>query len=105
MSIFIDVEDEKFFQIESCIDSGVENEGSCYSDQMSNDFFNDDGVDEGICFEINSGIEKILKFGFEKNFLIYEFFFVMVYFGSVVGGYYYVCIKLFSDEQWYSFND
>uniref|UniRef100_A0A5F9DI16 Ubiquitin carboxyl-terminal hydrolase 47 n=1 Tax=Oryctolagus cuniculus TaxID=9986 RepID=A0A5F9DI16_RABIT len=66
MSTFIDVEDEKSPQTESCTDSGAENEGSCHSDQMSNDFSNDDGVDEGICLENNSGNEKISKPGLEK---------------------------------------
>ncbi|KAM5247639.1 ubiquitin carboxyl-terminal hydrolase 47 isoform 6-T6 [Ctenodactylus gundi] len=66
MSTFIDVEDEKSPQTESCTDSGAENEGSCHSDQMSNDFSNDDGVDEGICLENNSGTEKISKSGLEK---------------------------------------
>ncbi|TKC42745.1 hypothetical protein EI555_005478, partial [Monodon monoceros] len=101
MSTFIDVEDET----ESCTDSGAENEGSCHSDQMSNDFSNDDGVDEGICLESNSGTEKIPKPGLEKNSLIYELFSVMVHSGSAAGGHYYACIKSFSDEQWYSFND
>ncbi|RXN00992.1 Ubiquitin carboxyl-terminal hydrolase 47 [Acipenser ruthenus] len=54
MSPFIDVEDEKSPQTESCTDSGAENEGSCHSDQMSNDFSTDDGVDEGICLENSS---------------------------------------------------
>jgi ubiquitin carboxyl-terminal hydrolase 47 len=53
-------------QTESCTDSGAENEGSCHSDQMSNDFSNDDGVDEGICLENSSGTEKISKPGLEK---------------------------------------
>ncbi|KAM5247640.1 ubiquitin carboxyl-terminal hydrolase 47 isoform 7-T7 [Ctenodactylus gundi] len=105
MSTFIDVEDEKSPQTESCTDSGAENEGSCHSDQMSNDFSNDDGVDEGICLENNSGTEKISKSGLEKNSLIYELFSVMVHSGSAAGGHYYACIKSFSDEQWYSFND
>ncbi|XP_037593495.1 ubiquitin carboxyl-terminal hydrolase 47 [Cebus imitator] len=105
MSTFIDVEDEKSPQTESCTDSGAENEGSCHSDQMSNDFSNDDGVDEGICLETNSGTEKISKSGLEKNSLIYELFSVMVHSGSAAGGHYYACIKSFSDEQWYSFND
>ncbi|KAJ8777599.1 hypothetical protein J1605_014252 [Eschrichtius robustus] len=105
MSTFIDVEDEKSPQTESCTDSGAENEGSCHSDQMSNDFSNDDGVDEGICLESNSGTEKIPKPGLEKNSLIYELFSVMVHSGSAAGGHYYACIKSFSDEQWYSFND
>ncbi|XP_060033140.1 ubiquitin carboxyl-terminal hydrolase 47 isoform X2 [Erinaceus europaeus] len=105
MSTFIDVEDEKSPQTESCTDSGAENEGSCHSDQMSNDFSNDDGVDEGICLENHSGTEKISKPGLEKNSLIYELFSVMVHSGSAAGGHYYACIKSFSDEQWYSFND
>uniref|UniRef100_A0A8C2RWK8 Ubiquitin carboxyl-terminal hydrolase 47 n=1 Tax=Capra hircus TaxID=9925 RepID=A0A8C2RWK8_CAPHI len=94
MSTFIDVEDEKSPQTESCTDSGAENEGSCHSDQMSNDFSNDDGVDEGICLENNSGTEKIPKPGLEK-----------VFYNFAAGGHYYACIKSFSDEQWYSFND
>lgn len=53
-------------QTESCTDSGAENEGSCHSDQMSNDFSNDDGVDEGICLESNSAAERIAKVGSEK---------------------------------------
>lgn len=53
-------------QTESCTDSGAENEGSCHSDQMSNDFSNDDGVDEGICLESNSAAERISKVGNEK---------------------------------------
>ncbi|EPY74169.1 ubiquitin carboxyl-terminal hydrolase 47 [Camelus ferus] len=105
MSTFIDVEDEKSPQTESCTDSGAENEGSCHSDQMSNDFSNDDGVDEGICLESNSGTEKTSKPGLEKSSLIYELFSIMVHSGSAAGGHYYACIKSFSDEQWYSFND
>uniref|UniRef100_A0A8D0G9B7 Ubiquitin carboxyl-terminal hydrolase 47 n=1 Tax=Sphenodon punctatus TaxID=8508 RepID=A0A8D0G9B7_SPHPU len=105
MSTFIDVEDEKSPQTESCTDSGAENEGSCHSDQMSNDFSNDDGVDEGICLESNSGAERISKVGNEKNSLLYELFSVMVHSGSASGGHYYACIKSFSDDQWYSFND
>ncbi|XP_050810970.1 ubiquitin carboxyl-terminal hydrolase 47 isoform X2 [Gopherus flavomarginatus] len=104
MSTFIDVEDESP-QTESCTDSGAENEGSCHSDQMSNDFSNDDGVDEGICLESNSGAERISKVGIEKNSLLYELFSVMVHSGSAAGGHYYACIKSFNDEQWYSFND
>uniref|UniRef100_A0A8C3HT16 Ubiquitin carboxyl-terminal hydrolase 47 n=1 Tax=Chrysemys picta bellii TaxID=8478 RepID=A0A8C3HT16_CHRPI len=92
-------------QTESCTDSGAENEGSCHSDQMSNDFSNDDGVDEGICLESNSGAERISKVGIEKNSLLYELFSVMVHSGSAAGGHYYACIKSFNDEQWYSFND
>ncbi|XP_077674542.1 ubiquitin carboxyl-terminal hydrolase 47 isoform X3 [Eretmochelys imbricata] len=105
MSTFIDVEDEKSPQTESCTDSGAENEGSCHSDQMSNDFSNDDGVDEGICLESSSGAERISKVGIEKNSLLYELFSVMVHSGSAAGGHYYACIKSFNDEQWYSFND
>ncbi|XP_037755747.1 ubiquitin carboxyl-terminal hydrolase 47 isoform X2 [Chelonia mydas] len=105
MSTFIDVEDEKSPQTESCTDSGAENEGSCHSDQMSNDFSNDDGVDEGICLESSSGAERISKVGTEKNSLLYELFSVMVHSGSAAGGHYYACIKSFNDEQWYSFND
>ncbi|XP_038261077.1 ubiquitin carboxyl-terminal hydrolase 47 isoform X2 [Dermochelys coriacea] len=105
MSTFIDVEDEKSPQTESCTDSGAENEGSCHSDQMSNDFSNDDGVDEGICLESSSGAERISKVGIEKNSLVYELFSVMVHSGSAAGGHYYACIKSFNDEQWYSFND
>lgn len=33
---------------------------------MSNDFSNDDGVDEGICLENSSATEKISKPGLEK---------------------------------------
>ncbi|KAJ8344292.1 hypothetical protein SKAU_G00316210 [Synaphobranchus kaupii] len=40
----IDVEDERSPQSESCANSGAENEGSCHSDQMSNDFYTDDCV-------------------------------------------------------------
>ncbi|XP_020645566.3 ubiquitin carboxyl-terminal hydrolase 47 isoform X3 [Pogona vitticeps] len=105
MSTFIDIEDEKSPQTESCTDSGAENEGSCHSDQMSNDFSNDDGVDEGICLENNSTAEKISKVASEKNSLLYELFSVMVHSGSAAGGHYYACIKSFSDDQWYSFND
>uniref|UniRef100_H3AQ70 Ubiquitin carboxyl-terminal hydrolase 47 n=1 Tax=Latimeria chalumnae TaxID=7897 RepID=H3AQ70_LATCH len=105
MSPFIDVEDEKSPQTESCTDSGAENEGSCHSDQMSNDFSTDDGVDEGICLENNSSAERALKTNSEKGSLIYELFSVMVHSGSAAGGHYYACIKSFSDGQWYSFND
>ncbi|XP_048401625.1 ubiquitin carboxyl-terminal hydrolase 47 isoform X3 [Stegostoma tigrinum] len=105
MSPFIDVEEEKSPQTESCTDSGAENEGSCHSDQMSNDFSNDDVVDEGICLDNNSGGEKSLKAGNEKGAWIYELFSVMVHSGSAAGGHYYACIKSFSDGQWYSFND
>ncbi|CAL9701902.1 unnamed protein product [Knipowitschia caucasica] len=103
MSPFIDVEDEKSPQTESCTDSGAENEGSCHSDQMSNDFSTDDCVDEGICLDSNSSsTERVLK---PKNMLTYELFSVMVHSGSAAGGHYYACIKSFSDGQWYSFND
>ncbi|XP_038663901.1 ubiquitin carboxyl-terminal hydrolase 47 isoform X1 [Scyliorhinus canicula] len=105
MSPFIDVEEEKSPQTESSTDSGAENEGSCHSDQMSNDFSNDDVVDEGICLENNSGGEKTSKAGNEKGTWIYELFSVMVHSGSAAGGHYYACIKSFSDGQWYSFND
>uniref|UniRef100_A0A1B8Y4F4 Ubiquitin carboxyl-terminal hydrolase 47 n=1 Tax=Xenopus tropicalis TaxID=8364 RepID=A0A1B8Y4F4_XENTR len=104
MSPFIDVEDEKSPQTDSCTDSGAENEGSCHSDQMSNDFSTDDAVDEGICLETNSNIEKLNKSVSEKNSL-YELFSVMVHSGSAAGGHYYACIKSFADGQWYSFND
>ncbi|XP_062973357.1 ubiquitin carboxyl-terminal hydrolase 47 isoform X2 [Elgaria multicarinata webbii] len=104
MGSFIDIEDESP-QTESCTDSGAENEGSCHSDQMSNDFSNDDGVDEGICLESSSTAERISKVANEKNSLLYELFSVMVHSGSAAGGHYYACIKSFSDDQWYSFND
>ncbi|XP_070790225.1 ubiquitin carboxyl-terminal hydrolase 47 isoform X2 [Pituophis catenifer annectens] len=104
MGSFIDIEDESP-QTESCTDSGAENEGSCHSDQMSNDFSNDDGIDEGICLENNSAAERISKVVSEKNSLLYELFSVMVHSGSAAGGHYYACIKSFSDDQWYSFND
>ncbi|XP_034272983.1 ubiquitin carboxyl-terminal hydrolase 47 isoform X2 [Pantherophis guttatus] len=104
MGSFIDIEDESP-QTESCTDSGAENEGSCHSDQMSNDFSNDDGIDEGICLENNSAAERISKVVNEKNSLLYELFSVMVHSGSAAGGHYYACIKSFSDDQWYSFND
>ncbi|XP_071371894.1 ubiquitin carboxyl-terminal hydrolase 47 isoform X5 [Centroberyx affinis] len=61
MSPFIDVEDEKSPQTESCTDSGAENEGSCHSDQMSNDFSTDDCVDEGICLDSTGSTERVLK--------------------------------------------
>lgn len=48
-------------QTESCTDSGAENEGSCHSDQMSNDFSTDDGVDEGICLDNANSAERVLK--------------------------------------------
>ncbi|XP_025028279.1 ubiquitin carboxyl-terminal hydrolase 47 isoform X4 [Python bivittatus] len=105
MGSFIDIEDEKSPQTESCTDSGAENEGSCHSDQMSNDFSNDDGIDEGICLESSSAAERISKVVSEKNSLLYELFSVMVHSGSAAGGHYYACIKSFSDDQWYSFND
>ncbi|KAG8438305.1 hypothetical protein GDO86_008837 [Hymenochirus boettgeri] len=104
MCPFMDVEDEKSPQTDSCTDSGAENEGSCHSDQMSNDFSTDDAVDEGICLETNSNIEKTSRSVLEKNSL-YELFSVMVHSGSAAGGHYYACIKSFSDDQWYSFND
>uniref|UniRef100_A0A8B9JMR0 Ubiquitin carboxyl-terminal hydrolase 47 n=1 Tax=Astyanax mexicanus TaxID=7994 RepID=A0A8B9JMR0_ASTMX len=103
MSPFIDLEDEKSPQTESCTDSGAENEGSCHSDQMSNDFSTDDGVDEGICLDSTSATERVLKTGFDS--LTFELFSVMVHSGSAAGGHYYACIKSFSDGQWYSFND
>ncbi|XP_052002272.1 LOW QUALITY PROTEIN: ubiquitin carboxyl-terminal hydrolase 47-like [Xyrauchen texanus] len=102
MSPFIDVEDEKSPQTESCTDSGAENEGSCHSDQMSNDFSTDDGVDEGICLDNTSSTERALK---PKSSLTFELFSVMVHSGSAAGGHYYACIKSFSDGQWCSFND
>uniref|UniRef100_A0A3Q3X9U0 Ubiquitin carboxyl-terminal hydrolase 47 n=1 Tax=Mola mola TaxID=94237 RepID=A0A3Q3X9U0_MOLML len=102
MSPFIDVEDEKSPQTESCTDSGAENEGSCHSDQMSNDFSTDDCVDEGICLESTSNADRVLK---PKSLLTFELFSVMVHSGSAAGGHYYACIKSFSDGQWYSFND
>ncbi|XP_072321546.1 ubiquitin carboxyl-terminal hydrolase 47 isoform X2 [Eucyclogobius newberryi] len=105
MSPFIDVEDEKSPQTESCTDSGAENEGSCHSDQMSNDFSTDDCVDEGICLDSSSSsssTERVLK---PKSLLTYELFSVMVHSGSAAGGHYYACIRSFSDGQWYSFND
>ncbi|KAL4613541.1 ubiquitin carboxyl-terminal hydrolase 47 isoform X1, partial [Arapaima gigas] len=102
MSPFIDVEDEKSPQTESCTDSGAENEGSCHSDQMSNDFSTDDTVDEGICLDSASSTERVLR---PKSSLIFELFSVMVHSGSAAGGHYYACIKSFSDGQWYSFND
>lgn len=52
---------QKSPQTESCTDSGAENEGSCHSDQMSNDFSTDDGVDEGICLDSTSTTERVLK--------------------------------------------
>ncbi|OXB60407.1 hypothetical protein ASZ78_000813 [Callipepla squamata] len=42
---------------------------------------------------------------FLQNSLLYELFSVMVHSGSAAGGHYYACIKSFSDDQWYSFND
>ncbi|KAA0723763.1 Ubiquitin carboxyl-terminal hydrolase 47 [Triplophysa tibetana] len=102
MSPFIDVEDEKSPQTESCTDSGAENEGSCHSDQMSNDFSTDDAVDEGICLDNASSTDRVLK---PKSSLTFELFSVMVHSGSAAGGHYYACIKSFSDSQWYSFND
>ncbi|XP_072516803.1 ubiquitin carboxyl-terminal hydrolase 47 isoform X2 [Salminus brasiliensis] len=123
MSPFIDLEDEKSPQTESCTDSGAENEGSCHSDQMSNDFSTDDGVDEGICLDSTSATERVLKpkvppplppapysnpMGPDcsrQSSLTFELFSVMVHSGSAAGGHYYACIKSFSDGQWYSFND
>uniref|UniRef100_A0A3B3ZRU8 Ubiquitin carboxyl-terminal hydrolase n=1 Tax=Periophthalmus magnuspinnatus TaxID=409849 RepID=A0A3B3ZRU8_9GOBI len=99
MSPFIDVEDEKSPQTESCTDSGAENEGSCHSDQMSNDFSTDDCVDEGICLDSSSSSST------ERSLLTYELFSVMVHSGSAAGGHYYACIRSFTDGQWYSFND
>ncbi len=52
---------QKSPQTESCTDSGAENEGSCHSDQMSNDFSTDDAVDEGICLDNTSSAERVLK--------------------------------------------
>lgn len=52
---------QKSPQTESCTDSGAENEGSCHSDQMSNDFSTDDGVDEGICLDNAGSTERALK--------------------------------------------
>lgn len=40
-----------------------------------------------------------------QSSLLYELFSVMVHSGSAAGGHYYACIKSFSDDQWYSFND
>ncbi|XP_077568912.1 ubiquitin carboxyl-terminal hydrolase 47 [Stigmatopora nigra] len=102
MSPFIDVEDEKSPQTESCTDSGAENEGSCHSDQMSNDFSTDDCVDEGICLDSTGSAERVLK---PKSLPSFELFSVMVHSGSAAGGHYYACIRSFTDGQWYSFND
>lgn len=44
-------------------------------------------------------------FFFPQSSLLYELFSVMVHSGSAAGGHYYACIKSFSDDQWYSFND
>lgn len=52
---------QKSPQTESCTDSGAENEGSCHSDQMSNDFSTDDCVDEGICLDSTGSTERVLK--------------------------------------------
>lgn len=52
---------QKSPQTESCTDSGAENEGSCHSDQMSNDFSTDDCVDEGICLDSTSSTERMMK--------------------------------------------
>uniref|UniRef100_A0A670HS80 Ubiquitin carboxyl-terminal hydrolase 47 n=1 Tax=Podarcis muralis TaxID=64176 RepID=A0A670HS80_PODMU len=41
----------------------------------------------------------------DENSLLYELFSVMVHSGSAAGGHYYACIKSFTDDQWYSFND
>ncbi|KAK2527276.1 Usp47 [Columba livia] len=41
----------------------------------------------------------------DESSLLYELFSVMVHSGSAAGGHYYACIKSFSDDQWYSFND
>lgn len=126
-----DLSVQKSPQTESCTDSGAENEGSCHSDQMSNDFSTDDGVDEGICLDNASSAERVLKpkvtsrsfstqvlwnncVGEKMNMpflsalqssLTFELFSVMVHSGSAAGGHYYACIKSFSDSQWYSFND
>ncbi|XP_043938661.1 ubiquitin carboxyl-terminal hydrolase 47 [Protopterus annectens] len=105
MSIFIDLDEEKSPQTESCTDSGAENEGSCHSDQLSNDFSNDDGVDEGICLDTSNSTDRACKSNTEKGSLVYELFSVMVHSGSAAGGHYYACIKSLSDGQWYSFND
>ncbi|XP_056463354.1 ubiquitin carboxyl-terminal hydrolase 47 isoform X2 [Gadus chalcogrammus] len=106
MSPFMDVEDESP-QTESCTDSGAENEGSCHSDQMSNDFATDDCVDEGICLDSTGSAERGLKpkVAETANSLTFELFSVMVHSGSAAGGHYYACIKSFTDGQWYSFND
>lgn len=61
VSRFLFVLTQKSPQTESCTDSGAENEGSCHSDQMSNDFSTDDGVDEGICLDSTSTTERVLK--------------------------------------------
>uniref|UniRef100_A0A3Q3MWL6 Ubiquitin carboxyl-terminal hydrolase 47 n=1 Tax=Mastacembelus armatus TaxID=205130 RepID=A0A3Q3MWL6_9TELE len=105
MGPFIDVDDEKSPQTESCTDSGAENEGSCHSDQMSNDFSTDDCVDEGICLDSTSSTERVLNSSRGSFLLTFELFSVMVHSGSAAGGHYYACIKSFSDGQWYSFND
>lgn len=60
-SIFYFLFLQKSPQTESCTDSGAENEGSCHSDQMSNDFSTDDAVDEGICLDNASSTERVLK--------------------------------------------
>uniref|UniRef100_A0A8C4I497 Ubiquitin carboxyl-terminal hydrolase 47 n=1 Tax=Dicentrarchus labrax TaxID=13489 RepID=A0A8C4I497_DICLA len=106
MSPFIDVEDEKSPQTESCTDSGAENEGSCHSDQMSNDFSTDDCVDEGICLDsTKSDSSNTHDTANTKQSWQSTLFSVMVHSGSAAGGHYYACIKSFSDGQWYSFND
>jgi len=52
---------QKSPQTESSTDSGAENEGSCHSDQLSNDFSADDCVDEGICLDGTGSAERVLK--------------------------------------------
>lgn len=71
-------------QTESCTDSGAENEGSCHSDQMSNDFSNDDGIDEGICLENNSAAERISKVVSEKVPYIILCYFNMRFKGKII---------------------
>lgn len=44
-------------------------------------------------------------FFYPQSSLLYELFSVMVHSGSAAGGHYYACIRSFSDDQWYSFND
>lgn len=36
---------------------------------------------------------------------MYELFSIMIHSGSAIGGHYYVYIRSFEDDQWYSFND